>query len=105
MALHGLRKVLHFHILTTDFVKHITMNNLLSLGCIVVWCKIPSRYKSLKSNKDYHRVMLCFSSRREKFHGYVGNIGHLIGYKCVKEKLKHCESDNRMLFSGANGNY
>ena len=49
--------------------------------------------------------MLCFSSRREKFHGYVGNIGHLIGYKCVKEKLKHCESDNRMLFSGANGNY
>ena len=70
-------------------------------GCLVVWTKIPSKYKSIKDTASYHRIMLVFSPVRETFFNYQSALAHLIGFKCIRKKGKHCLSCNRMMFSGA----
>ena len=70
-------------------------------GCLVIWTKLPSKYKSLKDAASYHRIMLVFSPIREKFFNYQSALAHLIGFKCIRKKGQHCLSCNRMMFSGA----
>ena len=70
-------------------------------GCLVVWTKLASKYRSIKDTSSFHRVMLVFSPNRETFFNYQSALAHLIGFKCIRKKGKHCWSCNRMLFSGS----
>ena len=70
-------------------------------GCLVVWTKLPSKYKSIKDTASYHRIMLVFSPAREGFFNYQSALAHLIGFKCIRKKGKHCLSCNKIMFSGA----